>query len=58
MIFVDDDRTWLVADTRRAMIAALLERLPAEPELWQVQAIAAACLGRHEPLDVSVVEVP
>lgn len=56
MIFLDDDRTWLVADTRRAMIDALLECLPVEPGLWQVQMIAAARLGHREPLEISVHE--
>lgn len=33
-------------------------RLGEESGPWQVQMIGAACLGRREPLDVSVVEVP
>lgn len=56
MIFLDDADVYLVAGSRREMIDALLERLPEEPELWQVQAIAAACLGRREVMDVVVQE--
>lgn len=55
MIFLDDDRTWLVAENRRDMIQALLECLPDEPALWQVQYIAAACLNRQEILEISIV---
>lgn len=59
MIFLDDDRTWLVAENRRAMIQALLEHLPDEPDepaLWQVQYIAAACLNRRETMEISITE--
>ncbi len=57
MIFLDDDHTWLVADNRRGMLDALLDHLGGEPELWQLQMIAAACLGHREPLAVVVEEL-
>lgn len=56
MIFLDDDHTWLVADNRRGMLDALLQCLENEPELWQLQMIAAACLGRREILEISILE--
>lgn len=58
MIFVDDSLgTYLVAASRRDMLDALLDHLPEEPELWQLQMIAAACLGHRESLAVVVEEL-
>ena len=42
--------------TRRGMLDALLDHLGGEPELWQVQMVGAACLGRRGVMDVGVVE--
>lgn len=57
MIFLDDADTYLVTRSRRGMIDALLDRLGGEPELWQLQMIAAACLGHRESLAVVVQEL-
>lgn len=56
MIFLDDADTYLAARSRRELLDALLAHLPEEPELWQLQMIAAACLGHREPLAVVVQE--
>lgn len=56
-IFLDDSQdTYLVAASRRDMLDALLAHLPEEPDLWQLQMIAAACLGHREPLAAVVQE--
>ena len=57
MIFLDDTDVYLVAGFRREMVDALLDHLPEEPELWQVQMVGAACLGWREVLAAAVQEV-
>lgn len=46
MIFLDDSLgNWLVAASRRELLDALLEHLPAEPDDRALALIAAGCLG-------------
>lgn len=58
MIFLDDSLgTWLVADSRRELLDALLEHLPAEPDDRALALIAAGCLGCMEE-DIVIRESP
>ena len=44
VIFLDDTFTYLVAESRQALLDALLEQLTEEPSLDQLAKIAAGCL--------------
>lgn len=49
MIFLDDSLGhWLAADSRRELLDALLEHLPAEPDDRALALIAAGCLACTE----------
>lgn len=56
MIFLDDSRgNWLVADDRRQLLEALLDRLPDQPDNEALTYIAAGCLGCI-PTDIIIEE--
>lgn len=58
MIFLDDSLGhWLVATSRRELLDALLEHLPAEPDDRALALIAAGCLGCMEE-DIVIRESP